>query len=105
MITVKQAQHYNGPNNQPCDEMGGDNLELSAPIPSHPIRPYSIPSHPNPSQVIVRVRPEPGASAPPVVVARDERRVALLPLPSPQNPDPTSKAKPAVDTKVHSMRQ
>ena len=52
------------------------------------------------SQVIVRVRPEPGASAPPVVVARDGRTVALLPLPFPPNPDPTSKAKPAVDTKV-----
>lgn len=46
------------------------------------------------------MRPEPGASAPPVVVARDGRTVALLPLPFPPNPDPTSKAKPAVDTKV-----
>ncbi|CAM9556821.1 unnamed protein product, partial [Ectocarpus sp. 12 AP-2014] len=43
--------------------------------------------------------PEPGASAAPVVVARDERSVALLPLPFPP-PDPTGKAKPAVDTKT-----
>ena len=34
------------------------------------------------------------------MVARDGRTVALLPLPFPPNPDPTSKAKPAVDTKV-----
>ncbi|CAM9991767.1 unnamed protein product, partial [Laminaria digitata] len=49
-------------------------------------------------QVIVRIRPEPGASAAPVVVARNGRTVALLPLPSPP-PDPTAKAKPALDTK------
>lgn len=52
-----------------------------------------------PRQVIVRIRPELEVGAAPVVVARDERSVALLPLPSPP-PDPTGKAKPAVDTKV-----
>lgn len=54
-------------------------------------------------QVIVRVRPEPGATAAPIVVAQDDRSVALLPLPFPP-PDPTGKAKPAVDTKVAFMK-
>ncbi|CAM9116321.1 unnamed protein product, partial [Sphacelaria rigidula] len=51
-------------------------------------------------QVIVRVRPEPPPiSSPPVVVARDERSVSLLPLPAPP-PDPMGKSKPVTETKT-----
>ncbi|CAM9673474.1 unnamed protein product [Choristocarpus tenellus] len=56
-----------------------------------------------PVKVIVRVRPELDRHASrPVVVAQDDKTVALLPPPLPP-PDPTGKSKPQAETKATTM--